>query len=182
MGLVIVLATLAVVNALWSKTITVTSTVETGNVDAVWSLAGCFEPFGEVEDKDVAQTSAEIDAGDPQILHFRITNGYPSYTGDCQVEYTYIGSVPVKVESITLVPGPNLTNCVVDQSPRTGSFVATCDQLTITWANGLCTQMHHNDFMASSLRVHVEQEAEESTEYTFEVLLKLVQWNESNCP
>jgi len=161
--------------ALWSETLYINGTVNTGHVDAEWTFVGCFD----IESKDVGETSGEIDALDPQILHFTIDNGYPCYTGDCQVEYTYYGSIPAIVESITFLPGQGLTNCSVNQSASTGSFVATCDQLTITFGNGLKTELHEDDFVASSVRVHVEQAADQTTEYEFSVEIELVQWNES---
>lgn len=175
--LVLALATLGMGYGLWSKTLTIEGTVNTGSVDAEWTLVGCFD----IEDKDVGTTTGWIDEVDPQILYFQIDNGYPSYIGDCEVEFTYLGTVPAMVEAITFLAGPELTNCTVDQQ-STGSFTATCDQLTVTWANGLCVQLHNGEFLASSLRAHVEQDAEQLTTYTFGVEVQLNQWNESTCP
>ncbi len=162
---------------LWFKVLLVEGTIETGNVDAQWSFVGCFD----IEEKDVGTIDGIIDPVDPQILHFEIGNGYPSYTADCEVEYTYLGSVPAHVEEIRFVDG-DFTGCVVEQSPTTGSFTASCDQATVTWANNLCTQLHAGDFVGSSLRVHVEQEAEQNTTYNFGVEVQLNQFNESLCP
>ena len=176
--LILALATLGMGYGLWSKTLYINGTVETGSVNAEWSFVGCFD----VEDKDVGTTTGWIDELDAQIMHFQIDNGYPSYVGDCEVEFTYLGTVPAKVEAIRFLPAPELTNCTVEQSPTTGSFTATCDQLTVTWGNGLCIQLHNGDFLASSLRAHVEQDAEQLSTYTFGVEIQLNQWNESTCP
>jgi hypothetical protein len=178
LALVLALGTLGVAYTLWSGSLYINGTVKTGNVDAEWDFVGCFD----IEGKDVGTTAGAIDGSNPHILHFTIDNGYPSYTGDCQVELHYTGTVPAHVESIDFVPGPELTNCVVDQDASTGSFVATCDQLTVTWVDGLCTQLHQSSHLASSLRVHVEQDAEMSSQYTFGVSVLLVQYNESACP
>jgi len=172
------LASLGVGYGLWSKILYVNGTVETGNVDAEWTLVGCFD----IEDKDVGTTSGRIDPDDAQILHFLIENGYPSYIGDCEVEFTYLGTIPVHVEAIRFIPGTGLTGCTFDQDIYTGSFVATCDQLTVEWVDGLCAQLHERSKLASSLRVHVEQKAEQSSKYTFGVEVQLNQWNESKCP
>jgi hypothetical protein len=171
------LATVAIGYGLWSKVLTIEGTIETGDVDAAWSFVGCFD----IEDKDVGTIDGFIDPVDPSTLHFEIGNGYPSYTADCQVEYTYTGSVPAHVEEIRFVPG-DFTGCVVDQSPTVGSFVASCDQATVTWANGLCSQLHEGDFLGSSLRVHVEQAAAQNATYNFGVEVQLNQFNESACP
>jgi len=161
--------------ALWSKTLYIDATINTGDVDAEWTYTSCDD---EEQDKDVGTITAEIDLSDSQILHFTIDNGYPCYTADCEVEFTYRGSVPGIVQSISFVPGTGLTNCQVDQSPFTGTFVAECDQLTVIWADGKGSQLHDGDFLGSSLRVHVEQPAEENSQYDFDVELQLVQWNE----
>lgn len=178
LALVVALGTVGAAYALWSGTLYINGTVETGSVDGEWSFVGCFD----IEDKDVGTTSGQIDGSNPRILHFTIEDGYPSYTGDCQVELHYTGTVPAHVEAIDFVPGAGLTNCVVDQSPTTGTFTATCDQLTVEWIDGLCIQLHQSDRVASSLRVHVEQDAEMSSQYTFGVEVLLVQYNESTCP
>lgn len=175
--MVVALGIVGVAYGLWFKVLFVEGTIETGNVDAEWTFAGCFD----IEDKDVGTTTASIDQDDDQILHFEIENGYPSYTGDCEVEYTYTGSVPVHVEAIRFDPG-DFTGCVVDQSPTVGSFTAACDQATVEWVDGLCVQLHEGDRLAASLRVHVEQEAEQNTSYEFGVGVQLNQYNESTCP
>jgi hypothetical protein len=175
LGLVLALGTLGVVYGHWSKTLLVNGTVHTGNVDAEWTFVGCYD----FESKHVGTTDGYIDADDPQILHFTVHNGYPSYMGGCEVEYTILGSVPVVVESIGFTPGPGLTNCSVDQS-QNGTFTALCDQLTVEWVDGLGSQLHTGDRVASSLRVHVKQEAEMKSEYTFDLSVLLVQFNESS--
>ncbi|MDH3308213.1 MAG: hypothetical protein OEO77_11930 [Acidimicrobiia bacterium] len=177
MLVLLALGSVGLAYGLWFKTLAIEGTVETGNVDAEWSFVGCFD----IEDKDVGTIDGFIDSVDPASLHFEIGNGYPSYTADCEVEYTYTGSVPAHVEAIHFVPG-DFTGCAVNQSPTVGSFVASCDQATVTWANGLCSQLHENDFLGSSLRVHVEQGAEQNAVYGFGVEVQLNQFNESACP
>jgi len=180
--LVVGLTIVGVGYGLWSKTLTVAGTVHTGNVDGKWLFWGCFDLEPQLPDpKDVGTTTAQVDPADPAVLLFTVTNGYPSYTGDCEVEYTSVGSVPVKVERIEFLPGPELTGCTVHQSPSNGSFTAVCDQLTVWWADGLCTQLDPGDFVGSSLRVHVEQNAQQGSTYNFQVKVQLVQWNESQC-
>jgi len=176
-GLVLALGVLGVAYGLWSKTLYIEGSVQTGDIDAEWSFVGCFD----IEDKDVGTTAGWIDGSDPQILHFTIDNGYPSYTGDCEVEYLYTGSVPAHVEAIEFEALSGLTGCVVVQQPL-GTTTATCDQLTVKWVNGLCLQLHQGFEQAGSLRVHVEQGAEMDSTYTFQVRNKLVQFNESQCP
>jgi hypothetical protein len=178
LSLVLALGALGVSYANWNKTLFIDGTVHTGNVDAQWTFVGCYD----IESKDVGTTTGRIVGADPQILHFTINNGYPSYTGGCEVEYRVTGSVPVRVESIGFAPGPGLTGCDVTQQQNTGTFTAACDQLTVRWVDGLCVQLHTGDEHAGSIRVHVEQQAAMSSDYTFDLSVLFVQYNESSCP
>ena len=178
LAFVFALGALGVGYASWSKTLSVNASVETGSVNAEWYFVGCFD----IEDKDVGTTTAWIDGADPQILHFSIDNGYPCYIGDCEVEFRYTGTVPVHLESIDFEAGPELTGCTVEQSPWTGTFTAYCDQLTVDFVDGLGMQLHQGDRLGSSVRVHIEQDAEMDSQYTFDIRILFVQYNESQFP
>ena len=107
----VALASVGVASALWSKTLTVDGTIATGDLDAGWTFAACRD----FETKDVGQVSVpEADAmGDVpglETIGFQVTDAYPGYRADCQLEYTYTGSVPAHVEEITFDPGA-LTGC-----------------------------------------------------------------------
>ena len=184
----LVLSSLGVAWGLWSKSLTIDSTVHTGNVHAQWVGVGCFEfhtwpqlprrpeDLGELEGKDVGNTIAVIDEEDPQILHITIENGYPSYAVDCEVHYVNNGSIPVIIRGTTIKPiSLNLTNCSL-----TGNQTKTfrCDQLTAVFADGIGLQLDPNDEVASSLRIHVEQLADQNATYELDVLICLAQWNE----
>jgi len=191
--LVVALAGLGVAYALWSETLTINGTVRTGEVEARWWFASCneFYPWppgppdypGEFGGKDVGSVNINIDPNDPHLIHFTINNGYPSYAVDCGVKYTNTGTIPWVVEAIGFTPGQNLTNCTVTRNPVTGSFTATCDQLTVIFVDGLCTQIDPGDQfgIASDMFAHVEQGAAESTTYRFDVTIQVNQWNESQC-
>lgn len=184
MALVFALAVLGVAYGLWSKTLTVGGTVQTGDLNADWTLASCGElhgwpgPFqqGEYLGKDVGSVTAAIDLLNPQVLHFTVENGYPSYVADCEVEYTNTGTIPLNIVATDIVPGQGLTNCTL-----TGNQTKTlsCDQLTVVFVDGIGLQLDPDDTVASSLRIHVEQLAKERTTYGFEVRVCLAQWNES---
>jgi hypothetical protein len=178
------LAGVGVGYGLWSKSLLILGTVDTGWVDARWTLATCSEFYpwpvgghaGEVEGKDVGSTSAEIDAEDPSILHITVTNGYPSYAVDCQVHFTNSGTIPVFMRGTTIIPvSANLTNCTL-----TGNQAKTlsCDQLTVKFVDNIGSQFDPGDELASSLTLHVEQPADELATYEFEVQVCMAQWNE----
>ena len=185
--LLVSLAVVGVAYAMWDKTLTIEGTVNTGDVDAEWTFVSSGDPPGAIDpgyDKDVGELTCEIDGTDPQILHFTVNNGYPSYTADCEVEFNNTGTIPWIVEAISIIPGMELTGCVLVGPNPAGSQELQCDQLTITYIDALCTQVDPGDpfGLASSIRIHVEQPAEENWAYTFDVEVLLVQWNESACP
>ena len=185
--LLLALALLGVGYGLWSKTLTIEGQVHTGEVDAAWTSAGCFElnswpnppdveaDYGELLGKDVGDWDIEIDPQDDQILRFTIVNGYPSYAVDCQVHFAVEGTIPVIVLGTSVSPGDDLTNCTLSGS---NEKTLACDQLTVIFTDNLGTQLHPGDKAASSLTVHVEQPAAENGLYTFDVGVCMAQWNE----
>ncbi|MBI5945932.1 MAG: hypothetical protein HY864_16345 [Chloroflexi bacterium] len=177
-GLMLFLASAGVAYGMWAESLVLNGTVQTGYLDADWTAVWCYEQ----ETKQVGVTNGWIDPVNDNILHFQILNGYPLYLGGCEVHYKYLGTIPVHEEAINFIPGPGLTNCTFVQQPNTGTFTATCDQVTLTWSNGICTQLHQGDELSSSLILKVKQEAQQNTTYGFQVQVQLVQYNESNCP
>jgi hypothetical protein len=182
--LLVALATIGVAYGLWSKTLTISGTVHTGEVDASWAFVSCAEFYpwpngghpGEVEGKDVGSTTASIDPANDHILHVTVNNAYPSYAVDCEVHFRVEGTVPVILRGTTIAPGENLTNCVLS---GVQVKTLTCDQMTIEFWDGIGTQIHPGDGGSSSLRFHVEQDAAENTTYGFEVGVCFAQWNEA---
>jgi hypothetical protein len=185
--LLVGLSMIGVGYGLWSKTLTIEGVVNTGEVDAKWTIAGCFEFYpwpdggnvGEYLGKDIGTWEIFPDPADDQILIFEIENGYPSYAVDCSVKFQVEGTIPVIVRGTTIIPGPALNNCVL-----TGDNQKTlaCDELTVIFTDNLGSQLHPGDVAASNLMVHVEQPADEESVYTFEILVCMAQWNEDATP
>jgi hypothetical protein len=159
--------------------------VETGRLHARWDAAICSEfhdwpgpeGFGEVDGKDVGSTTATVDPDDNNLLHLMIENGYPSYSVDCEVEYVNDGTIPWVIRGTTIVSlSPNLHNCVL-----TGNQTKTlsCQELTVVLVDGVGSQIDPGDGVASSVRVHVEQPAEQNAEYNFAIQICVAQWNEA---
>lgn len=155
--LVFVLGTLGVGYAMWDKTLFIDGTVNTGEVDAIFTTAECVED-PEAEGKDVG--SCTLTGVGEQTLTITITNGYPCY--GCTVNFTVdnIGTIPVKVESFDLSGVP--------------------PEITVTWTDlVLGTQIEPNGSVPGDLHIHVLQTADELATYTFSAKILLVQWNES---
>jgi len=180
--LVLALASLGLGYGLWSKTLTIDGTVETGSVDAVWFYASCTE----TEDKPVGEFTVEPDPLDQEILLVTIGNGYPSYYLDCEVHFANSGSMPLKIRAVSLPspnPAPDVTVTLID---GIGAQLEPCG-FTPRW------DTHPLDVpaecqQASSLLLHIEQEADQNAgrgqvgdplAYQFGFKICLAQWNES---
>ena len=95
--MVVGLAALSVGYALWSKTLTIDGTVNTGNVALAWSpveFMGDSEPTA----KDEASSISCVINGDS--LCVTLTGAYPSIWYACSFDVTSTGSVPVHFENI----------------------------------------------------------------------------------
>ena len=167
LALVIALGTMGVGYALWYEDLFVEGTVNTGDFDLQWTYYGCFD----VEDKDVGNITC-VPGPDPYTLIITVTNGYPCYEGDCEIELTSFGTVPAHFESIEIIP---------DNFTLATSYGANDGELYIILVDGVGQiQLHQGDMTALSFRVHVEQCAAQGATYTFTVKLVFNQYNESS--
>ena len=154
--LALALAAVGVGYAMWDKTLHIDGTVNTGEVNAVFTDAYC-EETPEAEGKDVG--SCTLTGIGEQTLTITIDNGYPCY--ECTVYFTILntGTIPVKVQSL--------------------SAINALPELTVSWT-GLTVgqQIDAKQSVPGDIHIHVEQAALESTTYTFNAEIWLVQWNE----
>ena len=178
--LVGLLGALAVGYGLWSKTLTIEGTVNTGNFNADWDAASTNDPTaaaGEVSldpctvglnptgctapAKDVG--SCDIVAGSigTQMLGIVIDNAYPSYECTITASITNTGDIPFNVVGVALepdsVPGELLGDCTTPTDP----------------------QVDPDEEWTASCTVHVTQDATERTTYNVSAVVCVGQWNES---
>jgi hypothetical protein len=173
-ALLVSLALVGVAYGLWSKTLKISGTVNTGSVDAVLSLtkieededteAGTQEddrdPDQTIEGKDVASCRAVLsDLRDE--LTITIDKGYPSF--DCWVTFDVhsTGTIPV-----------HITQPVIKNPTPARVTVAIEDCYDEGW------QLHTSERAYCTLRIHIEQAAEQNTVYTFSAEVTARQYNE----
>ena len=199
------LASLSVGYALWSKTLTITGTVNTGNVDAEWSLhnpwywdeqlgydtddggtLGVTPPCTEGSDpgcKNVSDIKCVI-TGD--TLNVTITNAYPSIDYYCNIDVTSTGTVPIHLENVTLTKptagvDPDHFDFEIVDDPDQGDNTTAYSGALGDWL--ICEQLHINDSAYGILHVHFDNESGimPGDVVTFSGTVLLVQWNESEC-
>jgi predicted ribosomally synthesized peptide with SipW-like signal peptide len=185
LALVLALGVLGVGFALWSQQLTITGTVNTGElkvgivdtgtndpppngIDSGSVLEG---PIDEGYDKNVG--AIESINGQPkfekegiQYYHdvtYEITNAYPCYTGTGFFQVTNGGTIPVKLETITVTGAtPEVTYTFTGLTE--GQQIEPCETVF------------------GEIHFHVEQIAAENTNYTITIELDFWQWNESTWP
>jgi len=150
--------------AMWSETLRVNVTINTGEVDVKWSDWSCSDTgIDPGKDKDVGsctvfaeQTDSE---GDVIKLGVVLNNTYPCYYCNVTLIVDNIGTVPVKLYNWTIDKANN--------TPIDVDLVIPSD-----------TQIDPGLNATYMLNIHVLQSAAENATYTFNVTLIFAQWNE----
>lgn len=197
--LLIALLTSGVAYGLWSKNLTLNGTVNTGSVDASFSLEevdesgdfndlcpsggytigqdcdldGFLDDHMEVEDKDVGSCTVEM--LDAYTMEVTVDGAYPQY--NCFVRYNVenTGSIPLKLF------GPDYFY----EDVYMGRAINTTELHANIWPNNCFEdgiQIHTGDAVFCNLHISVYQAAEMDTEYSFLVKFFARQWNEDVLP
>lgn len=185
---VMALAGTSVGYAMWSETLYIDGTVNTGELD--WEFTWAFstpEPdgidwtcdpgFGNIRlvdpPKDVGSINVNLVDTDGDLdddtVEITLNNVYPCYFQSVSMEYHINGNIALiidhwEVNGVPVTPGYTIT--ILNGA------------IEIMILDGIGTQMHPSQHGESSLRIHVLQPAIEGTTYTFTVSVVGVQYNE----
>ncbi|BEP18295.1 hypothetical protein PYJP_16470 [Pyrofollis japonicus] len=171
----VMLASIIGAYSMWSETLTVNGTVNTGEVKVAFTGWSCSDTgadpqlpnstFHNEEGKDVANCDISVtqvdDDGNAIVLRVTINNAYPGYTPVIALNITNIGTIPVKLYN---------------------SSVKVDSPIIVELATPDSTQMHPDDTHTYYLTISVPQDAAENSSYSFEVTLTFAQWNEVSTP
>ena len=99
-------------------------------------------------------------------------NTYPSYYDDCEMEFTNSGSTPIAVPYL-----------VIEGQPGTvlaSDIFAEDGHVWVEWSGQAppTPQLDPAEVVTGSLKLHVEQVAEEDTDYSFSLVVCVHNWNE----
>jgi hypothetical protein len=169
------LAVVMVGFAMWSKTLVVQGSVETGEVDMTFSNFSCSDIPGQPDlgqDKDVGSATCTLQDtdgdGDGDVLQISVDNAYPGYQlmiNNITIRST--GNVPIHITSTELSYNSNPLALVLE-----GFW---------TDNNMVCTQLHQGQEISGNMWLHVTQQAEQNAVYHFRVDIEAAQWNEAIC-
>jgi predicted ribosomally synthesized peptide with SipW-like signal peptide len=196
----LLLAVISGALAMWYDTLKINATIETGYVDIEFSgtpsvdegmeygkpwVASCSAQLVEVQDEDPNNPAGNNDLD----LKIVISNAYPCY--HCKVSNVLVkntGSVPVKLDTtVYIIYGSTEIECSAYEDQATGETKYACD----TDGNGKADivvwgcftsldgkQIEPGGTQSFTVDIHVEQDAEQKSTYTVEIIIRGIQWNE----
>ncbi|PWV37340.1 MAG: hypothetical protein DJ555_02700 [Desulfurococcaceae archaeon] len=170
-AMLIMLTVIGSAVAMWSDSLKVMVTVNTGDVDVEFSppstsdtgidpgydkdVGACYANLVEIENEDEGNPTGNNDLD----LNITIVNGYPSYNCTVTFDVTNVGTIPVKGPHITIVSN-NLGNAV-------------------SWTHNMTEiQIDPGQSVWFWISFHIEQAASENAVYTLQLKLMFHQWNE----
>ena len=161
LAVVVALGGMGVGYALWSDSLYLEGTINTGEVDTcIISIASDDVGLDPGYPKDVATTV--VDIVDCKTATITVTDGYPCYENWVHFTTAILGTVPVRLQAINITnPNP----CI-----------------TVNAWDGIGEQRHPGEYADNTIYFHVEQCADQNATYTFTVEFFYVQWNEYEEP
>lgn len=178
LAIIAILAIVASALAMWYDMLKIAVTVNTGEVDVEFSPP-IVEEF---EEKNVANCTAMLydvenegpDDNDLDLI-IGVSNGYPGYRCKITFDVTNVGTIPVhgpfRGTDLSLFPP-------LEQLDIDGDGEA---DIKITY--GLSpVQIHPNNSVYFRIEIEVLQAAKENSNYSFQLYLYFIQWNEAPLP
>jgi len=147
--------------AMWTETITMSGTVNTGNIGIDWSVDHCYD--SEAANKDVSYASAYV--GTDGVLYVTVTNAYPGIAYSVVFDIHSVGTVPVHFFDFILNEG-NCERSWITISPYAGYPAITSAQL------------HQGDSWWGILTINLNNDAVQNGVYTFSISITGHQYNE----
>lgn len=199
-GLFAALTVVGVGYALWFQVLTINAEVTTSNLDVQWTGLNCSdnEPDDPFDVGGFPQQTKDVgdfdDNRTPYLITVVVTNAYPGYAIDCELEWDNVGQVPVHLERWVLtvddpdtVENPDwfyecLSNVVCE------SFPGGPDLYELTPDDAIYARLNDPDMGCqyetgqggdSSFIFGVRQPAKENTSYVLKLYGQFNQWNES---
>lgn len=199
LGVVAAVTVMAVAHALWFQVLTLDAQIDTGELRVRWSGLSCNEneppnPFDvegfPIQTKDVGTL---VSLRTDELITVTVTNAYPGYAVDCELEWRNVGSVPVHLERwlltvddpLTLESPDFIVECLADVCE---SFPGGPDLYGLVPPDPIYArlndpnigcQLHTGEGSDSSFIFGVRQTAKENTTYVLKLYAQFNQWNES---
>ncbi|MEN3037495.1 MAG: hypothetical protein ABC588_09100, partial [Candidatus Methanosuratincola petrocarbonis] len=178
---------LGVTYGLWFQALYIYGTVYTGTLDAQWSIHHAFDT--EPDEKDFSNITVTPDMIDPYLLHVTVENAYPCITYYAVIDLTNTGTIPWIVYEASLAPDQDFPGTVefvpIDNIDDVVEDLGLLEELEhpefengdlMPIQNG--TQVHPGESAWGVLAIHLTNDAQEDSTYTFSFKVVVEQWNE----
>lgn len=179
---IIALSIIGTSYALWSKTIMLTGTIETGTVDKQMANIDCQDQGLDpadigVEQKDVGVCTANIDIGGHSGSVI-IDNVYPSYRTDISVKEVNAGTIPLKINNVILTLYDSVGNILAQDICTSGLCILETPEIKVSFPDIFGTQIEPQGDITNVLNVHMKQGAIQGSTYGLKIEERADQWNE----
>ena len=155
---------LSVGYALWSTTLTIDGTVNTGTVEAAWSVEDQW-----VDEIKPGTSAIYCEGAGTDLLTVTIENAYPSAHYYCLIDIHSMGTIPVHINNILIdksgLVDPNSTVEILPDPA--GRLPLACS-----------TQLHQGDSAYGLLHIHLENGEPQNEQLKFAVRTGVNQYNE----
>jgi len=156
---IIMTSVFSVTYALWSQNLYIDGIVNTGYIDAEITPGDGWDTEPPEKNSSFILSTSSPDG--PQILRFEIYNAYPCIDYYQRFIIINTGSIPIHIAPFDINRG-TLPN---------GATLEITDLETI--------QVHPDESVEGLLHVHLDNDAEQGTQYYFEISIMYHQWNEN---
>lgn len=204
MVLMLVLASVGIGYASWSKTLTITGTVTTGSVDAEYIEASETYVYKDIVTGDmvvlgepstnpdymligsaVCETTVPGDTEPVEDVVVTFDGLFPCVDFVVDLNWHYIGTVPAKVQTITWNIPANLQGSTTINMYRCDeNCVPILDENDEKIPVVVGTQLHYCDYVRIDIIIHLEQDDAlmNLSELPISGSIYMVQWNEFVAP
>jgi len=184
--------------AMWSDSLKINNTVETGEVDFYFSPgsvihldqgldwnASYYPSDGYVQlDKDVGSTNVTLldtdGDGDYDTMNITMSNVYPWYVEHIAFKVCNGGTIPIKIWKV-IIDGNSYYEVNENQAMQGVELDLNHDGVndtTIWWGDNFGVQLHHGDCADISMTITVLQPAPQNTTLSTTISMIAVAWNE----
>lgn len=186
--------------AMWQKTLTITTTVNTGKLD--WEIESGSVTIRDPKDPPTIDSTCDVGIthirlldknvgygtyelkdtdgdGDYDELEVTLGNVYPSYYNHIDFWLHNDGSIPLIVEKVIIQGQEYWSNPGVLNLDLSGDGNP---DIELRYGDSFGTQLHYCESVNISFDVHVLQAAAQGQTLTFTISIVAVQYNEYNPP
>lgn len=144
--------------AMWFKVLTINGTINTGYVDAIFTNIDTYD--NEPDVKDVSNVTVSL-SDDQESMTITVNNAYPCINYTVEFDILNSGTIPVIITDVQGLPDD-------------------CYDVNGNLTDAIGLQLEPGDTVHVFLVIHLSNQCEQNSTYTFTITVVAVQWNEAD--